>query len=153
MAHKQDSTSGSDLSTYGATWFWLTTGQVCHGDWQSWCEGWWSHPAMLQQTVKSEIYPKSCRACSRTYAQAAQRATPRPLGFGFFFFVSCGAGVCLSRRAQRADLYKTSTRYGAKGRIMMANKRIYPKFFLGLYMSLLWITRSQIWNIFFHFTN
>ena len=26
----------------------------------------------------------------------------------------CGAGVCLSRRAKRADLYKTSTRHGAK---------------------------------------
>ena len=34
------------------------------------------------------------------------------LDFSFSFV--CGAGVCLSRRAQRADLYKTSTRYGAK---------------------------------------
>ena len=34
------------------------------------------------------------------------------LGFSFSF--DCGAGVCLSRRAQRADLYKTSTRHGAK---------------------------------------
>ena len=33
----------------------------------------------------------------------------------FSFSFACGAGVCLSRRAQRADLYKTSTRYGAKG--------------------------------------
>ena len=31
------------------------------------------------------------------------------------FSFGCGAGVCLSRRAKRADLYKTSTRYGAKG--------------------------------------
>ena len=31
------------------------------------------------------------------------------------FSFGCGAGVCLSRRAQRADLYKTSTRHGAKG--------------------------------------
>ena len=34
------------------------------------------------------------------------------LDFSFSFV--CGAGVCLSRRAQRADLYKTSTRHGAK---------------------------------------
>ena len=33
------------------------------------------------------------------------------LDFSFSFV--CGAGVCLSRRAQRADLYKTSTREGA----------------------------------------
>ena len=33
------------------------------------------------------------------------------------FSFGCGAGVCLSRRAQRADLYKTSTRHGAKGAI------------------------------------
>ena len=51
------------------------------------------------------------------------------LDFSFSFV--CGAGVCLSRRAQRADLYKTSTREGAKERIMTANKRIYPKFFVG----------------------
>ena len=31
------------------------------------------------------------------------------------FSFGCSAGVCLSRRAQRADLYKTSTRHGAKG--------------------------------------
>ena len=30
------------------------------------------------------------------------------------FSFGCGAGVCLSRRAKRADLYKTSTRQGAK---------------------------------------
>ncbi len=36
------------------------------------------------------------------------------LDFSFSFVY--GAGVCLSRRAQRADLYKTSTRHGAKGR-------------------------------------
>ena len=34
------------------------------------------------------------------------------LDFSFSFV--CGAGVCLSWRAQRADLYKTSTRLGAK---------------------------------------
>ena len=33
------------------------------------------------------------------------------------FSFGCGAGVCLSRRAQRADLYKTSTRHGAKGQL------------------------------------
>ena len=36
----------------------------------------------------------------------------------FSFSFGCGAGVCLSRRAQRADLYKTSTRHGAKGEVI-----------------------------------
>jgi hypothetical protein len=114
MVHKKDSTWGSDLSTFVTGEFWWSTGQISLGNWRAWSEGWRSHPAALQQTAKSEIYPKSRRAWSRTYAQAAQRATPRPLGFGFFFSLVCGTGVCLSRRAQRADLYKTSTRHGAK---------------------------------------
>ena len=39
------------------------------------------------------------------------------LDFSFSFVY--GAGVCLSRRAQRADLYKTSTRHGAKGQTLV----------------------------------
>ena len=88
-----------------------------------------THTAALRQTGKNEIYPKSRRAYSRTYAQAAQRATPRPLGFGFFIFICLRCGRVLvsaslrgsPKRAQRvlgaswrADLYKTSTRQGAK---------------------------------------
>ncbi|MBO5109516.1 MAG: hypothetical protein J6D21_02255, partial [Clostridia bacterium] len=44
------------------------------------------------------------------------------LDFSFSFV--CGAGVCLSRRAQRADLYKTSTRHGAKVEILFFNLKL-----------------------------
>ena len=65
------------------------------------------------------------RAKTKSIQKAAERARGRmpkrlsgrlrdrsALVFSFSFV--CGAGVCLSRRAQRADLYKTSTRQGAK---------------------------------------
>ena len=50
------------------------------------------------------------RAPKRLSGRLRDRST---LDFSFSFV--CGAGVCLPRRAQRADLYKTSTRHGAKG--------------------------------------
>ena len=53
------------------------------------------------------------RARGRTPKRLSGRLRDRSaLDFSFSFV--CGAGVCLSRRAQRADLYKTSTRHGAK---------------------------------------
>ena len=65
---------------------------------------------------------------AQTHIQAAERdrgRTPKRLSgrlrdrsaLDFSFSFGCGAGVCLSRRAQRADLYKTSTRHGAKGQL------------------------------------
>ena len=58
------------------------------------------------------------KAAERDRGRAPKRLSGRlrdrsALDFSFSFV--CCAGVCLSRRAQRADLYKTSTRYGAKG--------------------------------------
>ena len=53
------------------------------------------------------------RARGRTPKRLSGRLRDRSaLDFSFSFVY--GAGVCLSRRAQRADLYKTSTREGAK---------------------------------------
>ena len=40
------------------------------------------------------------------------------------FSFGCATGVCLSRRAQRADLYKTSTRQGAKNPIITITMNI-----------------------------
>ena len=59
----------------------------------------------------------SKKAAERDRGRTPQRLSGRlrdrsALDFSFSFV--CGAGVCLSRRAQRADLYKTSTRHGAK---------------------------------------
>ncbi len=54
------------------------------------------------------------RARGRTPKRLSGRLRDRSaLDFSFSFV--CCAGVCLSRQAQRADLYKTSTREGAKG--------------------------------------
>ena len=69
------------------------------------------------------LYDK--RAKTKSIQKAAERdrgRTPKRLSgrlrdrsaLDFSFSFDCGAGVCLSRRAQRADLYKTSTREGAK---------------------------------------
>ena len=63
---------------------------------------------------KNEIYPKAAeRDRGRTPKRLSGRLRDRSaLDFSFSFV--CGAGVCLSRRAQRADLYKTSTRVSVK---------------------------------------
>ena len=66
------------------------------------------------------------RLKTKSIQKAAERdrgCTPKRLSgrlrdrsaLDFSFSFVCGAGVCLSRRAQRADLYKTSTRHGANG--------------------------------------
>ena len=62
------------------------------------------------------------RNLSKKAAERVRGRTPKRLSgrlrdrsaLDFSFSFVCGAGVCLSRRAQRADLYKTSTRHGAK---------------------------------------
>ena len=64
------------------------------------------------------------RNLSKKAAERVRGRTPKRLSgrlrdrsaLDFSFSFDCGAGVCLSRRAQRADLYKTSTRHGAKRR-------------------------------------
>ena len=64
------------------------------------------------------------RPKTKSFQKAAERArgcTPKRLSgrlrdrsaLDSRFSFGCGAGVCLSRRAQRADLYKTSTRQSA----------------------------------------
>ena len=62
------------------------------------------------------------RNLSKKAAERDRERTPKRLSgrlrdrsaLDFSFSFVCGAGVCLSRRAKRAYLYKTSTREGAK---------------------------------------
>jgi hypothetical protein len=64
---------------------------------------------------QNKLHPKAAeRDRGRTPKRLSGRLRDRSaLDFSFSFV--CGAGVCLSRRAKRADLYKTSTRQGAEG--------------------------------------
>ena len=74
---------------------------------------------------KTKSIPKAAeRDRGRTPKRLSGRLRDRSaLDFSFSFV--CGAGVCLSRRAQRADLYKTSTRQGAKRRFLTKKPGLY----------------------------
>ena len=66
-----------------------------------------------KRPITKSIPKAAKRDRGRTPKRLSGRLRDRSaLDFSFSFV--CGAGVCLSRRAQRADLYKTSTREGAK---------------------------------------
>ena len=115
MAHKKDSTSDFDCQLTGLAGFddlldkshTETDRHDARGDDLT--------RRLYDKRAKTKSIQKPPSGYSgRTPKQLSGRLRDRSaLDFSFSFVF--GAGVCLSRRAQRADLYKTSTREGAKG--------------------------------------
>ena len=113
MTHRQDNTSGLDCQLTELSDFdYLLEGFNPETD---------EHDARADDLTHGKTNGQK-RNLSQKLPSGYSGRTPKRLSgrlrdrsaLDFSFSFGCGAGVCLSRRAQRADLYKTSTREGAK---------------------------------------
>ena len=113
MVHKQDSILDFDCQLTGlASFDNLLDKSATETD---------GHDAKADILTRRQYDKRSKAESIQKAAERDRGRTPKRLSgrlrdrsaLDFSFSFVCGAGVCLSRRAQRADLYKTSTREGA----------------------------------------